>query len=70
MNNSLPRLGEGDEKYQVWVVALEAYVRGIRDAFEKDPTLGGNWIKDKIDTIPVRAPGFVSDDVPAGASGV
>ncbi|CVK91191.1 uncharacterized protein FMAN_09337 [Fusarium mangiferae] len=41
MDNSRPRLAEGDEKYQVWVVALEAYVRGIWDAFEKDQTLGG-----------------------------
>ncbi|KAF5254202.1 hypothetical protein FANTH_1084 [Fusarium anthophilum] len=40
------------------------------DAFEEDQTLGGNWIKDKIDTIPIRAPGFVSDDVPAEASRV
>ncbi|KAF5565292.1 fumarate hydratase [Fusarium phyllophilum] len=70
LDNSLPRLSEGDEKYQVWVVALEAYVRGIRDAFENDQTLGGNWVKDKIDTIPVRIPGFIPDDVPAGASGV
>ncbi|KAF5672894.1 hypothetical protein FCIRC_8177 [Fusarium circinatum] len=39
-------------------------------AFEEDQTLGGNWIKDKIDTIPIRAPGFIPDDVPAEASGV
>ncbi|KAF4485616.1 hypothetical protein FAGAP_11540 [Fusarium agapanthi] len=40
------------------------------DAFEEDQTLGGNWVKDKIDIIPIRAPGFVPDDVPAEASGV
>ncbi|SCV35874.1 uncharacterized protein FFB14_05775 [Fusarium fujikuroi] len=68
-NGSRP-LNNPAQVRELWVVALEAFVHRIWDTFEKDQTLGGNWIKDKIDTIPVRAPRFVPDDITGEASGV
>ncbi|KAF5664367.1 hypothetical protein FDENT_12891 [Fusarium denticulatum] len=68
--NSTKYTPENARQYKEHVIAFEAYVGGIRDAFEKDQTLGGKWVKDKIDAITVRAPGFIPDDVTTEASGV